>query len=112
MACCAVCGHWATQKCHVKDKSHFKGGKNHDFHNIIYLCALHHHEYFDSNRLAIIPETKNLILLRCVKYRRIDVIEPKSAVVVLDDYIKWKNQRIHCFLKAELRRMLKKDNLD
>jgi len=110
MQCCAVCGHWVTQKCHVKDKSHFDGRKNHDFHNIIYLCALHHHEYFDNNRLAILPGEMTLILLRCVKYRRIEVIEPKSPIVIMDDYVNWKNSRVHCYLRAEVRKIRAKDN--
>jgi len=104
MKVCAVCGVNKTQKCHVKDKHTFKGEMHHDFHNIIYLCAYHHYEFFDQSRLAIDPETNELILLRCILNRRIEIIQSKNLMAIQLEYINWKNIRAHTYLKAELRK--------
>lgn len=101
---CFVCDAYGAQKCHVKDKAELTN-RNHDFHNIIFLCPLHHFQYFDKSRMAIVPGTSQLLLLHCVKYRRITVHESRFPIHVLPEYIEWKNERIHIFLKAELRQM-------
>jgi hypothetical protein len=104
---CAYCGQYATQKCHVKDKHEFNGNKNHDFNNIIFLCAYCHYEYFDTERLAIDPFTNELIILRCIKKKLVCAERPKSPVAIKYEYIEWKNSKVHPYLKAALRRRRK-----
>lgn len=104
MRICAVCGAHRTEKCHVRDKSTFDGKINHDFHNIVYLCSSHHHEFFDRERLVYDTRNDHWVLLRCVKYRRVERHPTKSPVVIKQEYIEWKNRRCHSFLRAELRR--------
>jgi hypothetical protein len=104
MRVCAVCGALDTQKCHVKDKGTFEANEHDDFHNIIFLCASHHYEFFDQARLAIDPISRTLLLLKCIRFRRIEIAEPRSAVAIKPEYIRWKNRSVHTFLKAELRK--------
>jgi hypothetical protein len=102
---CLFCGSRNTQKCHVKDKASFEDGDHHDFHNIILLCPNCHYDYFDQGRMAIGPSCETLIVLRCVKYRRVEFKQVNYSVYVNTDFIAWKNTRAHSFLKAELRKL-------
>lgn len=103
MKICAVCGHGVTEACHVRDKASFPPGVGHDFHNIVLLCATHH-SFFDTSRLAIDPGTRCLLLLHCITWRRVAEYRPLSAITIRPEYIEWKNERVHTYLKAELRR--------
>lgn len=106
MNACLVCGSPATQLCHVKDKASFVDGKPHDFHNIIRLCAKHHYHYFDQGKLALSPDCKFILILRCISIRKVERVEPMSLFYVNSDYVSWKNIRTHSYLKAELRKLL------
>lgn len=107
MRLCAVCGAHQTEKCHVRDKAFFKGKTNHEFHNIVYLCSYHHHEFFDRERLVYDPLDKDWILLRCIKHRRVEIHATKTPVVIKKEYLEWKNTQSHSFLRAELRKKVK-----
>lgn len=106
MIVCSVCGtRTAVQKCHVKDKATFSSCDNHDFHNIIYLCPTHHYSYFDKGRMVIYRPRSVLLLLESISPRSIVSIRSKNRIVVRAEYIQWKNNCAHMFLKAELRKL-------
>ena len=105
MNTCFICGGVGAQKCHVKNRSEFGPAHPHDYYNIVYLCPTHHYQFFDNRRMAIVPSTQEFLLLHCVKFRRVELVKSLERVCIKDEYIQWKNRRIHTYLKAELRKL-------
>ena len=102
---CLICDSYGTQQCHVRAKSSFEDGEIHDFHNILYLCERHHYQYFDRGRLAIAADCSSVVLLHCVSYRRVETLKPQRRFYVKREYLDWKNDLCHSYLKAEIRRV-------
>ena len=105
MAGCAACSNTDTHRAHVKDKAVLiSEGKKHDFFNIIHLCPVCHHNFFDEGRMALLIEEKKFLVLKKIPKRIIEERDFKRKVSVKPEYIEWKNEQCHYFLKAELRK--------
>jgi len=107
MSGCVWCGSYHTQACHVKDKATFTDDRPHDFHNIVALCSACHNHYFDQRKMGFGPSCSFIIVLHCISFKRWEVREPQSAIYINNEYIAWKNKRLHMLLKAELRKLLR-----
>lgn len=105
MANCSACGKQDAQRAHVRDRSSFDPEyRNHDFYNIIYLCAYCHHRYFDQGLMAILPQEKKFLVLTSIAKREIRERDFKQKISVKQEFIDWKNKRCHTYLEAEMRK--------
>jgi hypothetical protein len=105
MSRCVWCEAFHTQACHVRDKSSFVGGGLHDYHNIVSLCSSCHYHFFDQGKMGFGSGCEFLVVLRCVRYRKVEARTPTTRIFIKDEYVAWKNGRVHSLLKAELRRI-------
>lgn len=103
---CYICGSKKTNKCHVKDHCEFKArGESHYFHNIIELCQNCHYNYFDSEKIAIVPNENIFLILKSIHPLRIDCVYSKQKIHVKSEYIFWKNNNSHICLQSRLRKI-------
>lgn len=100
---CYACGAVGVELAHVKDRAVMKG-RNHDFNNVIPLCAHHHREYFDRKKMAICLRTNQFALLVRMQPKEFEVIDSLKRLVVDPEYVAWKNAACHSYLKAWIRK--------
>ena len=102
---CLICGVLPTERCHVKDKAVLlkAGERQHDFQNIVHLCA-YHHELFDNKQIAICSARNEFFVLTLISSRKIERVRAKGLIYVKPEFITWKNEDCHIYLQADLRK--------
>lgn len=105
VAICSACGKTDAQRAHVRDRASFDPEyRNHDFYNIIHLCAYCHHRYFDEGLMAILIDEQKFLVLINIARREIEEREFTQKISVKQEFIDWKNERCHSYLEAEMRK--------
>ena len=109
---CSICGtkHRYPNKAHVKDESslikehpdwRFNTEKTR-YRNIIVLCPNCHNSDFDAGRVGIDPDKRKFIIYKGEK-GGIKISNPKVSINnIKAEYIKWKNERCHPAIMANL----------
>jgi hypothetical protein len=102
---CAACGNGHIQRAHVKDRAILKeAGKQHDFFNIVHLCAHCHFRYFDKGLMAILLQEQKFLILRSLSPRLVEEVTSREKLALKPEYVDWKNGNCHNYLHAEIRK--------
>lgn len=87
---CIICGRKETENAHVKPRREFNKSEDDRFHNLISLCRIHHHDYFDKGKIGICESKEKLIIEQTPG--NLEVINLDSPLNIKDKYIKYRNE--------------------
>jgi hypothetical protein len=82
-------------KAHVRDRSDCEasGVRNHEYCNIIPLCANCHYVYFDDGRMGIVRKGNKYFFIILESNGQKRLMESLFTLNVIPEYILWKNRR-------------------
>jgi hypothetical protein len=101
---CYCCGYEGSTKAHVRDRSDCEknGIRDHEYHNIVPLCANCHYSYFDEGRMGIIENDGLYYFILLEKNNVKRLVQSRYTLNILPEYIRWKNIRCRAQLHMEL----------
>lgn len=88
---CIICGRTETENAHVKPRREFNRGEDDRFHNLISLCRIHHHDYFDKGKIGICSCKQRVVIEQTPG--SVEVVDLDRPLNIKDEYVEYRNRR-------------------